>query len=86
MTVPSNEVLADHRQVRNNNLEICKIGEKGIIQVSSLLPVSYPGHNILTEDLGLICPSQTCTCNFKGKRFKIKGRSKESEIRGCANI
>ena len=52
----------------------------------SLLPSSYPGNNILTEDLGVICPSQTCTCNFKGKRFKIKGRSKESEIRGCANI
>ena len=52
----------------------------------SLLPSSYPGNNILTEDLGVICPSQTCKCNFKGKRFKIMGRSKESEIRGCANI
>ena len=37
--------------VRNSKLEICKSNQKGIIQVSSLLPTSYPGHNILTEDL-----------------------------------
>ena len=73
--------------VRDENLKIEKKNNKeGLIQLMSLLPSSYPGNNILTEDLGVICPSQTCKCNFKGKRFKIKGRSKESEIRGCANI
>ena len=73
--------------VRDENLKIEKKNNKeGLIQLMSLLPSSYPGNNILTEDLGVICPSQTCTCNFNGKRFKIMGRSKESEIRGCANI
>ena len=73
--------------VRDENLKIEKQKNKeGLIQLMSLLPSSYPGNNILTEDLGLICSSETCKCNFKGKRFKIIGRSKESEIRGCANI
>ena len=73
--------------VRDENLKIEKQKNKeGLIQLMSLLPSSYPGNNILTEDLGVVCSSKTCKCNFKGKRFKIMGRSKESEIRGCANI
>ena len=27
--------------IRNENLESCKVGERGLIQVSSLLPLSY---------------------------------------------
>ena len=73
--------------VRDENLKIEQQHNKeGLIQLMSLLPSSYPGNNILTEDLGLICSSKTCKCKFKGKRFKIIGRSKESEVRGCANI
>jgi hypothetical protein len=72
--------------IRNNNLEICKINEIGIIQVSSLLPISYPGHNILTEDLGEIKGIDNCKCGRHGKYFKIHGRLSESEIRGCSNV
>tara|TARA_Y200000002_G_C22644117_1_gene648343 strand:+ start:29 stop:1081 length:1053 start_codon:yes stop_codon:yes gene_type:complete len=57
--------------------------EEGIVQLISLLPKSYPGHNILTEDLGKLAK---CNCGFKGKCFTIKGRVKNSEIRGCANV
>ena len=53
------------------------------MQLISLLPKSYPGHNILTEDLGEITK---CKCGFKGKCFTIKGRIKNSEIRGCSNV
>ena len=28
--------------------------KKGIVQLISLLPTSYPGHNLLTEDEGII--------------------------------
>ena len=58
---------------------------KGIIQLLSLLPTSYPGHNILTEDIGEIINSGDCTCSSKGKRFKVYGRNKDSEIRGCSD-
>ena len=29
-------------------------GEAGLLQIVSLLPKSYPGHSILTEDLGIV--------------------------------
>tara|TARA_B100000123_G_C25702900_1_gene416147 strand:- start:199 stop:1248 length:1050 start_codon:yes stop_codon:yes gene_type:complete len=72
--------------VRNSKLEICKSNQKGIIQVSSLLPTSYPGHNILTEDLGEIKGIDNCKCGRKGKYFKIHGRLSQAEIRGCSNV
>ena len=68
--------------VRDKNLNPKEKGE-GIIQLISLLPKSYPGHNILTEDLGELTK---CKCGFKGKCFTINGRIKNSEIRGCSNV
>ena len=67
--------------VRNKNLKLEEKNKKGIIQILSLLPLSYPGHNLLTSDEGMIID---CSCN--AKCFKILGRVKDSEIRGCSNI
>ena len=72
--------------IRNNNLKTCKINQKGLIQVSSLLPISYPGHNILTEDLGELKGIDNCKCGRKGKYFKIHGRIPNSDVKGCANV
>jgi len=52
----------------------------------SILPTSYPGHNILTEDLGKIIAEDGCKCGRKGKIFTVIGRVKNTEIRGCANV
>ncbi len=59
----------------------------GLIQLISLLPISYPGHNILTQDIGII-NNKTCNdCSSKkGKRFKVLGRVINSDVRGCSNI
>lgn len=64
---------------------ICSIGEKGIIQVVSSLPESYPGHSLLTEDEGVVLGEDDCPCGRKGKYFKIFGRLKNAEIRGCSD-
>lgn len=61
------------------------IGEDGIIQVVSTIPESYPGHSLLTEDRGSILGIDDCPCGRKGKYFKIKGRLKNAEIRGCSD-
>ncbi|MGI6653637.1 MAG: acyl-protein synthetase [Christensenellales bacterium] len=61
------------------------IGETGIIQVVSTIPESYPGHSLLTEDEGLILGEDSCPCGRKGKYFKIDGRLKNAEIRGCSD-
>lgn len=70
--------------IRDSNLNILKKG-KGMIQIISSVPKSYPGHNILTEDLGEIV-NNNCICKKYGNRFKIHGRIEKSEIRGCSNI
>ncbi len=62
-----------------------EIGEKGIIQVVSVLPESYPGHSLLTEDEGIVLGEDDCPCQRKGKYFKIIGRIKNAEIRGCSD-
>jgi len=63
----------------------CEIGEKGIIQVVSAIPESYPGHSLLTEDEGVIEGIDDCPCGRKGKYFSIIGRLKNAEIRGCSD-
>ena len=60
-------------------------GEEGIIQVVSTIPESYPGHSLLTEDEGTVLGIDDCPCGRKGKYFKIRGRLKNAEIRGCSD-
>jgi hypothetical protein len=62
-----------------------EIGITGLIQLLSVIPKSYPGHSILTEDLGTICGIDDCKCGRKGKYFKVHGRIKSAEIRGCSD-
>lgn len=61
------------------------IGERGIIQVVSTIPESYPGHSLLTEDEGVLEGIDNCPCGRKGKYFRINGRLKNAEIRGCSD-
>ena len=70
---------------RHTDFAPCEIGEAGIVQVVSMIPVSYPGHSLLTEDEGVILGEDDCPCGRKGKYFKISGRLKNAEIRGCSD-
>lgn len=63
----------------------CEIGEKGILQVVSAIPESYPGHSLLTEDEGIILGEDDCPCGRKGKYLKVIGRMKNAELRGCSD-
>ena len=60
-------------------------GVEGLIQLLSVIPKSYPGHSILTEDLGTIHGEDDCICGRMGKYFKVHGRIKSAEIRGCSD-
>ncbi len=72
--------------IRNpNNFQPCGFFEEGIIQVMSILPLSYPGHSLLTEDLGICFGEDDCKCGRKGKYFKVLGRLQNAEIRGCSD-
>lgn len=76
----SDIIIRDHR-----DFSVCVPGQPGIIQVLSLIPESYPGHSLLTEDKGIILGEDDCPCGRKGKYFEILGRVKNAELRGCSD-
>ncbi len=58
----------------------------GYIQVLAPFELSYPGHSVLTEDLGVLLGKDNCPCGWKGKYFKFLRRIKKSDLRGCSNV
>lgn len=78
-------IFSDVITRRPVDFSVCETGEPGIIQVVSAIPESYPGHSLLTEDEGIILGEDDCPCGRKGKYFKILGRLKNAEIRGCSD-
>lgn len=71
------------RDVRT--LSPAPFGQEGVLQVLSTLPTSYPGHSLLTEDLGTVLGEDDCPCGRMGKYFAVRGRVARSEIRGCSD-
>lgn len=78
-------VFSDVIMRRPMDFTECEVGEKGIIQVVSTIPESYPGHSLITEDEGILLGEDDCPCGRKGKYFKVIGRLKNAEIRGCSD-
>ncbi|MBQ6538034.1 MAG: acyl-protein synthetase, partial [Eubacterium sp.] len=70
---------------RMKDFSVCDLGEEGVMEVISALPESYPGHAILTEDVGTILGEDDCPCGRKGKYFEIHGRMAKAEVRGCSD-
>jgi hypothetical protein len=68
-----------------NNFESLPIGQSGILQLQSVLPKSYPGHSILTEDLGVLRGVDNCLCGRLGQTLSILGRIPQAEVRGCSD-
>jgi hypothetical protein len=81
-TTPYNHVLI--RDFANFNP--VKSEERGLIQTFSLLTSSYPGHSILTEDVGQVISYDQCNCGHKGIAFVIEGRAAEAEVKGCSDL
>lgn len=64
---------------------VCPYGQTGVVEVVSALPRSYPGHALLTEDLGEILGEDDCPCGRLGKYFRLHGRMRGAELRGCSD-
>lgn len=60
-------------------------GEAGVIELLSLVPRSYPGHALLTEDRGRILGVDDCPCGRMGRTFEVLGRMVRAEVRGCGD-
>jgi phenylacetate-coenzyme A ligase PaaK-like adenylate-forming protein len=60
--------------------------EQGIVQVCSVLPTSFPGNLLLTEDVAEIVAYDGCRCGRRGTCFRFVGRVAKAELRGCGNF
>lgn len=65
--------------------EALPAGKEGLLEFVTPIPHSYPGNAVLTDDIGIIVEGD-CKYHRGGKRFKILGRLKKAEIRGCGDI
>jgi hypothetical protein len=65
--------------------EVTAPGKEGMLEFLTPVPHSYPGNAILTDDIGII-DDTPCPYNRTGTRFKILGRLKKAEVRGCGDI
>lgn len=68
-----------------HTLEPLPRGQTGIVQAVSALPESYPGHSLLTEDLGTIEGCDNPATGMAGQYFRILGRLPRAQLRGCSD-
>lgn len=68
-----------------DSLQPLSFGATGLLQVLSTIPRSYPGHVLLTEDMGAIAGEDDCCCGRRGKYFTVQGRLAQAELRGCSD-
>jgi hypothetical protein len=61
-------------------------GQKGLIEVCSALPTSFPGFLLLTEDMAEVVNYDACACGRRGVSFRFAGRVPKAEVRGCGNL
>lgn len=72
--------------IRNpSNFRPLNPGQSGLIQLLSVIPHSYPGHSLLSEDEGEIIGVDDCVCGRKGTYFIVHGRLENAETRGCSD-
>lgn len=67
-------------------LEPLPSGREGLLQFLTPIQTSYPGHSVLTEDVGIVEGVDDCPCGRKGTTFKLIGRAPDAEVRGCGDI
>jgi hypothetical protein len=63
-----------------------KVGEQGMIQICSVLPSSFPGFLVLTDDMGTVVHDDGCACGRRGTAFRFEKRAPKAEIRGCGAV
>jgi phenylacetate-coenzyme A ligase PaaK-like adenylate-forming protein len=67
-------------------LESLSSGRQGLVQVCSILPSSFPGFLVLTDDIGEVVCNDSCPCGRRGIGFRFVKRVPKVEMRGCGNV
>jgi hypothetical protein len=71
---------------RADTLRPAAVGEPGLLQLLSCLPLSAPNHSVVTEDIGELVLLDGCECGRRGKAFVFRGRAPRAETRGCSDV
>ena len=61
-------------------------GREGMVEVCSVLPTSFPGFLLLTDDMGELIGHDGCACGRRGTYFRFLRRVPKVEVRGCGNL
>jgi hypothetical protein len=61
-------------------------GQQGLVQVCSVLPTSFPGFLVLTDDMAEVIGYDGCACGRRGIHFRFARRVSKAEARGCGNL
>jgi hypothetical protein len=62
-------------------------GHEGLLQFLTPLPHSYPGISVITDDVGMILEDFNARADgLVGTRFRVTGRAKNAEVRGCGDV
>jgi hypothetical protein len=61
-------------------------GQQGLVQVCSVLPTSFPGFLLLTDDMAELIGQDGCPCGRRGTYFRFTRRVPKVEVRGCGNL
>ena len=69
-----------------DTLEPVPDGNVGLLEFLTPIPHSYPGIAVLTDDLGVVLSREDPQAGWLGTRFKVLGRAKNAEVRGCGDI
>jgi hypothetical protein len=67
------------------SLEPLPEDQVGLVQLFSDIQTSYPGHSLLSEDLGMFYPASACSCGSSGRILNVVGRAERAEVRGCSD-
>ena len=61
-------------------------GQEGLLEFLTPIPYSYPGIAVLTDDVGVVVSETSPADGWQGTSFRILGRAKKAEARGCGDI
>ena len=68
-----------------DTLKPVPMGEAGLIHSFSTLPLSYPGHSLLTDDIGVLVENSFLPEEFGEVGLRVLSRLPAAEPRGCSD-
>lgn len=70
--------------IRDTNMNPTAYGVPGLLNLMTPMFTSMPFTSIITDDLAILQPGESCGCGLKSPYFEILGRVGQADIKTCA--